>query len=104
MKKHLFSQNGKFYKANLHCHTTVSDGKCSPEEIKRRYKAEGYSIVAFTDHVVMVDHSDLNDESFLALKGYEIHINADEPSDWNYKNPFSFAILIISFTHSGEYL
>ncbi|MBQ1244749.1 MAG: PHP domain-containing protein [Clostridia bacterium] len=88
MKKHLFSQKGKFYKANLHCHTTVSDGRCSPEEIKRRYKEMGYSIIAFTDHVVMVDHSDLNDESFLALKGYEIHVNADEPSDWNYKKTY----------------
>ena len=75
MKKHLFSQEGKFYKANLHCHTTVSDGKCTPDEIKRRYKDKGYSIVAFTDHICMVDHSYLNDDDFLALKGYELHID-----------------------------
>ena len=34
MKKYLIPNTGKFYKANLHCHTTISDGKFSPEEIK----------------------------------------------------------------------
>ena len=27
MKIHLLPEKGKFYKANLHCHTNVSDGK-----------------------------------------------------------------------------
>ena len=78
MKKHLFSEEGRFYKANLHCHTTVSDGNCSPDEIKRRYKAKGYSIVAFTDHICMVDHSYLNDDGFLALKGYELNVDNED--------------------------
>ena len=38
MKKYLLPEGGKFYKANLHCHTTVSDGKMTPEEIKKYYK------------------------------------------------------------------
>ena len=33
MKKHLFPQSGKFYKANLHSHCTVSDGKLTAEEM-----------------------------------------------------------------------
>lgn len=41
-----------YYKANLHCHTTLSDGKLTPEEIKEAYKSRGYQVVAFTDHRV----------------------------------------------------
>ena len=37
------------YKANLHCHTTLSDGRLTPEEVKAHYLANGYSVVAFTD-------------------------------------------------------
>ena len=33
MKKYLLPENGNFYKANLHCHSTFSDGKWTPEEL-----------------------------------------------------------------------
>lgn len=79
MKKYLLPQNGNFYKANLHCHTNVSDGKLSPKEIKEIYKEKGYSIVAFTDHDVLVPHPELNDDSFLALNGYEMEIDDVNP-------------------------
>ena len=71
MKHFLLPQNGNFYKANLHSHSTVSDGALTPEELKNRYKSNGYSILAYTDHELLVDHSDLNDENFLALTGFE---------------------------------
>ena len=60
------------YKANLHCHTTCSDGRLTPQQVKDHYKAHGYSVIAFTDHNVLVDHSDLNDPDFLALTGIEV--------------------------------
>lgn len=34
------------YKANLHCHTTVSDGRLTPEAVKKLYKENGYSVIA----------------------------------------------------------
>ena len=37
MKKYLLPRTGKFYKANLHCHTNYSDGKKTPEEVKELY-------------------------------------------------------------------
>ncbi len=74
MKKYLLSENGNFYKANLHCHTTVSDGKRTPEEIKEVYKNMGYSVVAFTDHNTFITHNDLTDDEFLALNGMELDI------------------------------
>lgn len=75
MRTYLLPEEGKFYKANLHCHSTISDGKLSPEEIKQQYVEEGYSIVAYTDHDIMIPHHDLTDEQFLALEGYEMEIN-----------------------------
>ena len=78
MKKYLLPENGNFYKANLHCHSNFSDGRKTPEQIKERYKELGYSIVAYTDHEILVPHPELNDESFLALNGFEMSI--DEPT------------------------
>jgi len=73
--KTLFKNDKNLYKANLHCHTIVSDGRYSPEEIKASYVKEGYNIVAFTDHRVLQSHSHLSDENFLALNALEVDIN-----------------------------
>lgn len=77
MKKQLLPESGNFYKANLHCHSNLSDGKNSPAEIKARYVEHGYQIIAFTDHDVFVPHNDLTDDNFLALNGFEMEINED---------------------------
>ena len=77
MRKYLLPQSKNAYKANLHCHSTVSDGKMSPEVLKEKYKGEGYSILAYTDHEVLALHSELSDGEFLALAGYEIQIYGD---------------------------
>ena len=70
-----FRANKNTYKANLHCHTTISDGKLSPEEIKSIYQSKGYQIVAFTDHDTFITHNDLTDDTFLAINGFEVAIN-----------------------------
>ncbi len=75
------------YKANLHCHTTCSDGQFSPEEIKKAYKGKGYQIVAYSDHEVMVPHNELADEDFLPLTATEISVNkvgTESPSTQTY--------------------
>ncbi len=71
MKKYLLPENGHFYKANLHAHSTISDGKLTPSEMKAEYQKRGYSVIAFTDHNVMVPHPELTDEKFVALTGTE---------------------------------
>lgn len=80
MKKYLLSP-GNWYKANLHCHTTLSDGAYTPEEIKRIYMEKGYSIVAFTDHEYIVTHNDLSDDNFLAINGYEYAVSQPVTDD-----------------------
>ncbi len=83
MRKYLLSENGNFYKANLHCHTNCSDGKLSPAEVKEVYKNLGYSIVAYTDHDIFVPHDDLTDGEFLALHGFEMEINEPKQADFS---------------------
>lgn len=39
-------------KLGLHHHTTLSDGRCTPEETARRYREAGYDAIALTDHWV----------------------------------------------------
>ena len=40
----------KWYKGNLHTHTTESDGAKTPDEVKRIYKSLGFDFLALTDH------------------------------------------------------
>ena len=79
MKKDLLPSGVNWYRANFHCHTKHSDGAKTPEEVKEAYKNHGYSIVAYTDHDVLLDHSDLNDEGFLALTSSEYAVNEAAP-------------------------
>lgn len=88
MKQYLIPENGQFYKANMHNHTTVSDGSYSPEDTKAYYMARGYSVIAFTDHDVMVDHSDLNEEErFLAITSHEVETSAPAPHGFGMAAP-----------------
>ncbi len=75
MKKFLLPDGVNWYRANMHCHTTVSDGHYSPEEVKKAYKEMGYSIVAYTDHEIIKTHNDLTDDEFLAITSSEFSIN-----------------------------
>ena len=75
MKHYLLPKQGNFYKANLHCHSVISDGRKTPEELKEFYMAHGYSVLAYTDHDVLIPHHDLTDDKFLALSGFEVECN-----------------------------
>ena len=71
----LLPRSGSLYKVNLHTHSTVSDGKFTPQQLKEIYQAHGYHAVAFTDHRKCVPHTDLTDENFVALTGMEVDFN-----------------------------
>lgn len=71
-KQYLLPHGVNSYKANLHAHSTHSDGKFTPIQLKELYKRNGYSVIAFTDHNTLNYFNELDDDSFLALCGYEV--------------------------------
>lgn len=69
--------NVNYYKANLHTHTTQSDGIHSPKEVINEYNKYNYDILALTDHNEYTwpwdDYIDnLEDLNLLAIEGSEI--------------------------------
>ncbi len=78
MRQYLLPENCQFYKANLHSHSTLSDGAYPPEELKERYKAAGYSVFAYTEHRNYHDlRARLDDEEFITLPSYEANVSRD---------------------------
>ena len=74
-----FAQPGRFYRGNLHGHSTNSDGAWSPAEYMRQYRQNGYDFVALTDHCTDVHGFDISDtrefrrDDFTTLLGAELH-------------------------------
>ena len=60
-----FTQPGKWYKANLHTHTTTSDGLQSPAEVAEAYRKAGYHVLVLSDHYKTNDVSGLSRKGFL---------------------------------------
>ena len=85
MRKYLLPKKGHYYKANLHGHSVLSDGTQTPEELKRLYKENGYSVLAITDHDFLRPQNELSDENFIMLTAYEIDIR-------NYKSDIHRAV------------
>lgn len=84
MSLKFFTAPGRFRRGNLHCHSTLSDGALPPEEVCRRYRAEGYDFIALTDHFLgmydfpIVDTSPFRADGFTTLLGAELHSGAME--------------------------
>jgi len=62
---------GTFRKAQLHCHTTESDGRLRPRDLLGMYRDAGYAFVCITDHNHLTRCNDLNDQHFQAIDGTE---------------------------------
>jgi predicted metal-dependent phosphoesterase TrpH len=71
-----FSGESKWFKGNLHTHTTNSDGPFSPEETVDYYRNEDYQFLCISDHDKVTDVADLGENDFLVLRGAEF-------SAWN---------------------
>lgn len=68
-----FEQAGHWYKANLHTHTTTSDGGETVAQRVQRYRDSGYQILAITDHDKTNDVRGLSTRDFLVISGMETH-------------------------------
>lgn len=67
----LFQEGKPFFKGNLHCHTTRSDGELAPEEVISLYRALGYHFLAITDHRRLSEPCHMEGGTLL-LSGIEI--------------------------------
>ncbi len=87
MQLSAFSRPGRFFRGNLHTHSDRSDGILTPEDVCRRYKAEGYDFVALTDHFVgqygypITDTTGFRDARFTTILGAELHSGAMRNGD-----------------------
>ena len=78
-----FAQPGRFYRGNLHGHSTNSDGAWSPAEYIRKYRQNGYDFVALTDHCMdhygyqISDTREFRTDDFTTLIGAELHPGPD---------------------------
>lgn len=50
IRQSAFGGTTKMLKGGLHCHTTRSDGECTPEETLRLHKENNFDFLAITDH------------------------------------------------------
>lgn len=82
-----FSAPGRFWRGNLHTHSTRSDGVLDPGEVCRRYRAEGYDFISMTDHLVgrfgypITDTEAYRDTDFTTIPGAELHSGPMENGD-----------------------
>lgn len=79
-----FDKPGRFWKGNLHSHSTLSDGRLTPAEVCRLYQQEGYDFISLTDHFLerygfpLADTRDFRSDTFTTILGAELHTGYTE--------------------------
>jgi hypothetical protein len=69
-KELLRDGEGRFFRGSLHCHSNLSDGQWSPEDVVRAYRDAGYDFLCLSDHFEaeygwrITDTRPLRDEGF----------------------------------------
>lgn len=73
-------------RADLHSHSTASDGTCPPAEVMRRARAVGLDVIALTDHDTVAGHEEARQalpqglallpgmELSCRLEGHSVHL------------------------------
>lgn len=79
-----FDKPGRFWRGNLHTHSTRSDGRRAPEEVCARYQEAGYDFISLTDHFLpqydypMTDTRPYRNDRFTTIIGAELHAGETE--------------------------
>ncbi|MEM8592760.1 MAG: phosphotransferase [Pseudomonadota bacterium] len=87
MEDPAFTAPGRFWRGNLHTHTTDSDGELPAEEACKRYRDAGYDFLAISDHFVglygypVTDTASFQTADFTTLRAAELHAGAMENGD-----------------------
>lgn len=72
--KSTFIQSGNWYKGNLHGHSTVSDGRLTPEQVREEYKKKRYNFIVHSEHDIYTDYQFANEPEFITIPGFEASI------------------------------
>lgn len=78
-----FESPGRFFRGNLHTHSTLSDGKLAPEAVCAHYREAGYDFLALTDHFTkgygfpLADTKPFRTNRFTTILGAELHAPAN---------------------------
>jgi len=74
-----FSLPGRFWRGNIHTHSTLSDGALRPEQVVEAYKKVGYDFMTISDHFLerfnwpIVDTTAFRSDEFTTIIGAELH-------------------------------
>jgi hypothetical protein len=74
-----FSTPGRFWRGNLHTHSTLSDGALTPEAVVAAYKGAGYDFIQLSEHFLaslgwpIADTRRWRSNDFTTLIGAELH-------------------------------
>lgn len=77
-----FAAPGRFWKGNIHTHSTLSDGMREPAAVCATYREAGYDFLALTDHFLpkygfpLADTRPFRSAGFTTLLGAELHAPA----------------------------
>jgi hypothetical protein len=77
-----FSLPGRFWRGNLHTHSSLSDGALAPERVIEAYKDAGYDFIQLSDHFMerfnwpIADTRRWRSNNFTTLIGAELHAPA----------------------------
>lgn len=82
-----FSTPGRFWRGNLHTHSSLSDGARAPEQVIEAYKSAGYDFLQLSDHFMarfgwpIADTRRWRANNFTTLIGAELHAPATRVGD-----------------------
>jgi hypothetical protein len=79
-----FTTSGNWYKANLHTHTTLSDGDVNLPVRVKQYRNKGYQVLAVTDHEKTNNIAGYSDSNFLLLNGMETHPRSNTEAPYHF--------------------
>ena len=82
-----FAAGGRFFRGNVHSHSTNSDGALPPEAVCRRYEEAGYDFLCLSDHFLdrygypITDTTPYRTPGFSTLLGAELHAPANSQGE-----------------------
>jgi hypothetical protein len=73
-----FMPEGRWYRGNLHTHSTLSDGHYGMAELVDAYAGRGYHFLGLTEHNQFVTGEGMGRDGFLLLPGVEYNMRQAE--------------------------